>query len=174
MAQQSDVPVSEFEEAYHDKLEIRGAILGQPLGAVPRRPLITVEADTPLAEVIRILNEKHQGCALVVRDGRLAGIFTERDVLVRVVGRPLDLERTPVEKVMTANPDTLPESASIAFALRKMSQEGYRHVPLVDDEKRPVGVVAVRDIVAWMVELFPATVYNLPPEPGYPREADGG
>lgn len=167
-------PASEFEEAYDDQRRLRGAIFAEPLGHVPRRPALTVPATTSIAETCRAMNEHHVGCALVVRGGKLVGIFTERDVLRKVVGASFDVRTTSVEQVMTANPETLPANASIAFALNRMSQAGYRHIPLVTDDGRPVGVVAVRDIVGWMCSLFPESVLNLPPQPGYPREVDGG
>ena len=168
-----EVAASEFEESYTDQREIRGAIFRESLGKVPRRPMLVVPASATVAEALRLMNEAHVGCAIIVRDGKLVGIFTERDVLRRVAGQ-IDTVKTPVEQVMTAEPDTLPASASIAYALNKMSVEGYRHIPLVDGEHRPVGVVAVRDIVAWMCSLFPSSVLNLPPEPGYPKTVDGG
>ena len=168
-----DVAASEFEESYTDRREIRGAIFSESLGKVPRRPMLVVPATASVAEAMRLMNDAHVGCAIIVREGKLAGIFTERDVLRRVAGQ-IDPGHTTVDKVMTVDPDTLPASASIAYALNKMSVEGYRHIPLVDGEKRPVGVVAVRDIVAWMCSLFPSSVLNLPPEPGYPKTVDGG
>jgi len=167
------VAASEFEEAYTDQREIRGAILQEGLGKVPRRPMLVVPATATVSEAMRLMNEAHVGCAIIVRDGKLAGIFTERDVLRKVAGQ-IDIHRTTVDMVMTEDPDVLPASASIAFALNKMSVEGYRHIPLVDGELRPVGVVAVRDIVAWMCAMFPSSVLNLPPAPGYPKTVDGG
>jgi CBS domain-containing protein len=169
-----DRPASEFEEAYEDERRIRGAIFEESLGKVPRRPMVTVPVTASIAEAVAAMNEHRVGCAVVVKDGRLAGIFTERDVLRKVAGTTLDVRAATVESVMTADPDTLPATASIAHALRKMSVEGYRHIPLVTPDGRPVGVVAVRDIVAWMVELFPQGVLNLPPEPGFPKTIDGG
>jgi CBS domain-containing protein len=167
-------PASEFEEAYGDQLEIRGAIFSETLGKVPRRPTLTVNVSDSIGAAIRTMNENHGGCALVLQGGKLAGIITERDILRKVAGTGLDLEHTPTGKIMTANPDTLPSSASIAYALQKMSVEGYRHIPLVDDQGRPEGVVAVRDIVSWMVSLFPGSILNLPPQPGFPKGLDGG
>jgi len=164
---------SEFEEI-ESEWELKHAIFEQPLAAVPRRATLVVSVASSVADVIRAMNEQHSGCALVVQGGRLAGIFTERDVLRKVAGSTIDVRKTSVADVMTSDPDTLPASASIAFALRKMMEEGYRHLPLVDASGCPEGVIAVRDIVAWMVSLFPETVQNLPPEPGYPRELDGG
>lgn len=169
-----EAPSSEFGEAYEDDREIRGAIFSEPLNKVPRRPTLTLERNATVAEAIRAMNERHVGVALVVHDQKLVGIFTERDVLRKVAGRPVDVDKTPVSKVMTVNPETLPEHASIAYALHHMSVEGYRHIPLLKEDRTPVGVVGVRDIVAWMVELFPESVLNLPPEPTAPKTVDGG
>ncbi len=165
---------SEFGEAYDDEREIRGAIFREPLNKVPRRPPLSLPATASIAEAIRAMNERHVGCALLLEGDKLAGIFTERDVLRKVAGSGLEVEKTPVSSVMTPDPCTLPEDASIAFALQHMSVEGYRHIPLVTSDNRPVGVVGVRDIVAWMVEFFPESVLNLPPDPGAPKSVDGG
>ena len=125
-------------------------------------------------QAAQVMNEHKIGALIVLEGDHVAGMFTERDVLRKVAGSTIDVRKTSVADVMTSDPDTLPASASIAFALRKMMEEGYRHLPLVDASGCPEGVIAVRDIVAWMVSLFPETVQNLPPEPGYPRELDGG
>jgi CBS domain-containing protein len=164
---------SEFEESFDDERELANSWLNEPIRNVPRRPLVLVEATDPISKAISEMNQKHTGCALVVREGALVGIFTERDVLTKVVGRNFALDGK-VEQVMTRDPDTLPETATVAYALRQMSVEGYRHIPVIDGEHRPVSLVAVRDILGWMCELFPATVMNLPPEPQVPRQVDGG
>jgi CBS domain-containing protein len=169
----ADPRVSEFEDSFDDERMIRGAIFAEPLSKVPRRPLVTVPITATVAQAVQAMNEKHVGCALIVRDGKLAGIFTERDVLQKVTGKAGVLEGS-IQKVMTANAATLPATASIAYALRHMSVEGYRHIPLVDGENRPIGVVAVRDIVGWICDLFPASLLNMPPDPEPPRTVDGG
>jgi CBS domain-containing protein len=165
---------SEFADAYEDTHDVMGELFAEELGAIPRREPLLVETTLSLAQTIRAMNEHHVGCALVVRGGKLAGIFTERDVLRKVAGAGIDLERTPVEKMMTPNQDTLPPSASVAFALREMSVEGYRHIPLVNADGTPVGVVSVRDIVRWLADLFPASVLNLPPQAQVATALDGG
>ncbi len=171
---EGSMAVSEFEEAYQDAVEPREAIFEQPLGSVPRRELLVVPAFASVAEAIDLMNERHVGCVVVTSGERLVGIFTERDVLTKIAGLGNDPRETPLDAVMTRDPETLPESASIAYALRQMTDEGYRHVPLVDERYRPVGVVGLRDIVAWIVDLFPARLLNLPPVPGYPHDSDGG
>jgi CBS domain-containing protein len=165
---------SEFEDSYEDEGSIEGAIFSAELGDVPRREQLVVDVSTSIAQTIREMNERHVGCALVVRGGKLAGIFTERDVLRKVAISGLDLEKTPVERMMTADPDTLPPTASVAFALREMTVEGYRHIPLVNADGTPAGCVTIRDIVAFLVELFPASVLNLPPTATVSTVMDGG
>jgi len=164
---------SEFDESYDDEKQIRGAIFSEPLSKVGRRTLVTVPITATLGQTISAMNERQVGCALIVRDGKLAGIFTERDVLRKVVPASLPLT-TPVAKVMTADPDILPETASVAYALRHMTVEGYRHIPLVDGQQRPTGVLSLRDIVAWICDLFPQGVLNIPPKPDAPKTTDGG
>jgi CBS domain-containing protein len=171
---EADKSSSEFADSYEDESGVEDAIFTTELGSVPRREQLVVEVGTSLAQTIRGMNEHHVGCALVVREGKLAGIFTERDVLRKVAVAGLDLEKTPVEKLMTADPDTLPPSASVAFALREMSVEGYRHIPLVNADGTPAGCVSIRDIVAFLVELFPASVLNLPPTSAVSTAMDGG
>jgi len=156
--------------------EVVEALFNEVLASVPHGPLVAVHPDTTVADTIRAMNHQHTGCAVVADEpsGELVGIFTERDVLTRVVARRLDPEQTPVAEVMTREPDTLPAEATVAYALRWMTMEGYRNIPLVDALRRPVGVIAVRDIVAWLCELFPHNVLNLPPTLSFPTSEHGG
>ena len=83
-----------------------------------------------------------------------------------MAGSKLDLETTPVDHVMTENPETLQATDSIVFALNKMSLGGFRHVPLVDDAGKPVGIISVKDIVDYIADFFAKEIQNVPPEPG--------
>ena len=76
---------------------------------------------------------------------------------------------------MTKNPETLPPTASVAFALNKMSVDGYRHIPITDDQGKAIGVLSVKDIVRFLVEFFPEAVLNLPSDPdkAIPKTEDG-
>lgn len=131
----------------------------------PRTP-VCVESSTRVEEAIATMKDQKTGCVLVVDNGRLTGIFSERDVLLKVAAPRLDQHRAKVESVMTRSPETLQMDDPIVFALNKMSMGGFRHVPIVDKQNRPIGVVSVKDIVNFIVELFPREVLNLPPEPG--------
>lgn len=167
--------ISEFDDAYDDKQLIRGTILTTTINELSLREPILVEAEATVVAAINAMNEQHTGCVLVQREGKLVGIFTERDVLRRVVFREGNRSFS-VESVMTKNPETLEATATLAFALNKMSVGGYRHIPIVDKAAKPVGVLSVRDVVDFLVELFPDSVHNLPPSPemGIAKSTDGG
>ena len=166
--------ISEFEVSYEDdEKRVRGAILTQPVrGLDPHQP-VCVQANTTLREAVEAMNRVKAGCVLVVGSERLVGILTERDILRHVVGK-LGLEQ-PVSAVMTKNPETVGMDHGIAYALHKMHVGGYRHVPIIDAGGRPVGIISVRDIVGFIVSLFPSAVLNVPPEPelGIPRTPGG-
>jgi CBS domain-containing protein len=125
-----------------------------------------------IREPIRLLHPL--GCLLVVDDGRLLGILTERDLLLKLERG--DVER-PVRDLMTPDPEVLSPEDPIVYALNKMSVGGFRHVPLLDDAGRPVGIVSVRDIVDYIVDFFPNDVLTVPPDPVQSerwRGRDGG
>ena len=166
--------MSEFDDAYDDHQRIRGAILETPISDLPLRDPILISPTASVADAVKSMNEHHTGCVLVGRDGKLIGIFTERDVLTKDFFRA-DSHTVAVETVMTKNPETLEPDNSVAFALNKMSVGGYRHIPIVEAGK-PVGVLSVRDIVDFLVDLFPEDVLNLPPHPNnaITNSIDGG
>ena len=167
--------MSEFDDAYEDQQRIRGAILETPISDLPLRAPILISACSKVADAVKSMNDNHTGCVLVEKDGKLIGIFTERDVLTKNV-TCADSHDAAVETMMTKNPETLEPDDSIAFALNKMSVGGYRHIPIVEASGKPVGVLSVRDIVDFLVDLFPAEVLNLPPNPKNEicDSADGG
>jgi|SRR5579859_6880389 len=156
---------SEFDEAFDDdEKRVRGAILTGPIRGLLRGAPVTVPATATLAKVVDILQKNHIGCVLVTgKSGRLEGVFTERDLLNRVVGRVADLKKARVSQHMTREPETLGPDDKIAWALNMMHRGGYRHVPIVE-AGRPVGMLSVKDVVDFIVELFPAAVLNLPPD----------
>lgn len=152
-------------------------LLREPLAVVPVRPLVTLSPDATVTEAMRAMQREHRGCVLVTDDGtqqtKLTGIFTERDVLFRIVDRGRNPAALPIGEVMTHDPDTLSVNSSVAYVLNKMSVGGFRHIPVVDEEHRPACVISVRDVVAFLVEAFPREIFNLPVEPVLPRTREG-
>lgn len=124
---------------------------------------VCIPPETTIREVLARLKENKSGSALVLRDGKLVGIFTERDALkLMATGGDLD---TPVEELMTKDPVSLGDGDAIATAVRKMSKGGYRRLPVVDDKGCPTGVLKATSILRYLVEHFPESIYNLPPDP---------
>src|SRR4051812_41983101 len=134
---------------------------------------LQVPPEQTVAEAVGLMRRHRVGCLLVCRDGRLVGLFTERDLLRRVLagGRPLTL---PVAAVMTRDPVVVRPKDSVAAAVRRMEEGGYRHLPVVDEGGCPAGVLSVKRIVHYLVEHFPSTIHNQPPDPNvYPQQAEG-
>ena len=116
---------------------------------------ITIDASATLAKAVRQMNAHKIGCLLVTDDDdKLIGIFTERDVLMRVAGLVNDLSEATVEDYMTSDPIALTADLPIAQALHEMSMHGFRHVPLVDAAYRPEGIISFRDVVDYLKDSF--------------------
>ena len=127
----------------------------------------------PVSEAVGLMRQHGVGCVLVCETGRLLGIFTERDLLRRVLAPSLGLE-VPLSECMTPRPVCVQPTESIGAALRRMEEGGYRHLPVVDDAGRAVGVLSVKRIVHYLVEHFPATIHCLPPDPDvFPHAPEG-
>ncbi len=139
--------------------------LHEPISLLSYTPAVCVSPQTSVAEAVSAMKEKGIGGILVQDNERLVGIFTERDLLNKLIGSGRDLEQTPVADVMTADPEALPVDADIAFALSMMGEGGYRRIPLVDEDDRPVGILSVKHIISYLAEFFPQDVLNLPPRP---------
>jgi CBS domain-containing protein len=166
---------SEFDDAYEDKERIQGALFTTTIGELTLGPAVVVDAADSVVNAVNAMNQRHIGSVLVQRNGKLVGIFTERDVLTRVAFKDGN-RNLRVEEVMTPTPETLESGETIAFALNKMSHGGFRHIPIVDGDSQAIGVISVRNIVDFLAELFPEDVINLPPTPahGIPKSIDGG
>ena len=157
--------------------EIRGALFNDTITTLaPAEPVCLRETASVSEAIERMLAHRQAGVLVVDADGRLIGIFTERDVLTRVAGRGRDARQTRLEEVMTRNPDALTAGDRVAYAVHSMSVAGYRTVPLVDADRKPVGVVTVSDVIRWLAGLFPEAVLNLPPGDvlKHPHRIDAG
>jgi len=161
--------MSEFDEAYDDPVRqpkvLTEDILGEPISKLEPHSAVAFDVDSTVDDAVQAMNQKSIGCVLVTNRDGLAGIFTERDVMRRIVGRGYNLTQLRLGDYMTPNPDTLSLNDPIAFALNRMSVGGYRHVPLVDDEGQPIAIISIIDVVRFLVDHFPKSVLNLPPQP---------
>ena len=154
-----------LEEEQPGPADLESALVTITLNDVVQHTPLVVESNASLAAVIEAMQRADGGTALVVEEGKLVGIFTERDVLMKVAGHPIDLKRSEVSTFMTREPVTLPADSTVAYALNQMVIEGFRHIPLVDDDDRPVAEVSMRDLIEYLSDFYNRDVVNLPPDP---------
>jgi CBS domain-containing protein len=128
---------------------IRSIIEGQELVTAPK--------SMPVGEAARLMKQHNVGAILVVEGDKLAGVFTERDALFRVVAEGRDANTTQLGAVMTPNPKTIPADSPFTHALQMMYEGGFRTLPVVEDG-RPVGLVSARDALGPELKEF---VYEL-------------
>lgn len=121
----------------------------------PKTP-VTVGPNASVREVLRTLANRGIGCVMIVENERLVGIFSERDALLKLNTEAARLVDRPISEFMTRDPQSLPMDAKVAFAVHRMDQGSFRHVPIVDKEHRPVGVISARDILAYLTDKMNA------------------
>jgi CBS domain-containing protein len=122
------------------------------------RQLVMAAPDSTVAAAARLMKKKTVGALLVAEhDGRLAGIFTERDALFRVMAEGRDPKETRISEVMTPHPRTIEADRPFAHALLIMYDGGFRHVPVLENG-RPIGVVSARDALGPELQEFDSEI----------------
>lgn len=124
-----------------------------------------VESGTTVSDTVSKLRSENRNCALVVQNGEVVGIFTDRDVLHKVVSVP-DVWQKPVDEVMTASPFTVTQEDEVETAIMLMNARHFRNVPVVDADGKLVGNLTHYGLIKYFADQFPETIYNRPPEPG--------
>lgn len=130
---------------------LQRCIMETPLRDLSPAPALTVAPRDPVARVVRQMRERHMGSVLVMEGADLVGIFTERDALNRLTGRPDDLETLPVGQVMTRDPKVLRDEDTLAYAMHCMAVGSYRHIPILGSG-RPPRFVSVRGVLRYLNE----------------------
>jgi CBS domain-containing protein len=132
---------------------VERSLMDDPVSVLGPRPAITLPPTATVGEAIQTMLDCDIGAVLVAdRGGRLLGIFSERDLLTRVAGLVPDYVSQPLCDFMTAGPETVNETHTLAFALHKMDVGGYRHLPVLRDGQ-VLGVVSVRDMLRHITRL---------------------
>jgi len=116
---------------------------------------------TPLRQAIEVMKRDEGGCAIVCEGARVVGIFTERDLLSKIIGEEVDMN-APVGNWMSPVVSTLTLEASIGDAVSLMNEKSFRNIPLVKDEQL-VGSISVFDVILYLAESYPKETMNLPP-----------
>lgn len=160
------------EQQAQDTKMVRGTI--RELSGLNKR-VVSLDRSATVADAVNAMIQNHMGALLIIEDGRLYGLFTERDVLTRVVAQGRVPAETSIRDVMTPDPECLSFDDEIVFALNKMTVGGFRHIPILDKHGTAVAVVSMRDVVAHIVSYYSAEVFNLPsnPDAGLSSEREG-
>jgi CBS domain-containing protein len=133
---------------------VESSVLQDPVRALKFRTPVTIQVESKLGHALDRMVEHRVGALLVIDDdGRLVGILTERDYLRKVVGILPDYAHQPIRDYMTPDPETVGADDRLAVALQKMDVGGYRHLPVVEEDGRPVGLVSVRDVIRHITKL---------------------
>lgn len=119
------------------------------------KKFITAAPGTTVSQAARLMATRNTGAILVVEDNQLSGILTERDMVFRVIATGLDPQTTSVKAVMTANPKTLGPTESYGHALVIMQENGFRHLPVVENG-RVIGIISSRNAMDPDMEEFVA------------------
>lgn len=135
----------------------------EPLSRLVERqsgPIHSVDPDISVTECVRRMNDLNIGAMLVMENEELAGIFTERDALTRVLGAGLEPSFTKVSAVMTSNPTCVTPSTTLDEARTIITQQRVRHLPVVEDGK-VLGMVSSGDLTHWLVRDQPSDIREL-------------
>ncbi len=134
---------------------------------------VTIASGTKVIDVLRKMREQKHNCALITDGDRLIGIFTDRDVLRKVVDVQESWEE-PVGRLMTPSPQTVRMDDQVGRALDLMNEGHYRNMPVVDDSGKVVGNLTQPAMIKFLSDRFPQEIYNLPPEPEQVTKARDG
>jgi len=144
----------ESDYSAHFNEMLRDLPLPKAIGAAPM---------DSIRVAVEMMNANGVGCVLVGVDGVASGIFTERDVMRRVLFAGPDVLERPVTDFMTRDPVCLLGTDRVVHAVNAMVDGGYRHVPVLDSGGRAIGVFSMRSFVSYITDLHPQQILNAPP-----------
>lgn len=126
--------------------------------------LVQAPPEISLKSAVQLMQERKAGYIVIARDKKVVGIFTETDVVQKILGKDVDWNRL-VSEFMTPNPHVLSLQDSAGKAIDVMGEGRFYHIPLVDEKGELVNVISVRTLIRFLAEFYPTEVYNLPPKP---------
>ncbi len=147
-----DDPLENYDPKQYDD-PIEKAIAEKPISNLRSRPFVAVVPETTVSEAVKRLAAEHVSCLLVAEDGKLVGIFTDREVLHKVAFAE-NLDSILIRDIMTADPVFVYEDDPVAAALCVMAASGYRHVPVVDQEEKLSGIISPQRVTNYLTKHF--------------------
>jgi CBS domain-containing protein len=138
---------------FNARLEVTTMFSQRVKQVMERKKLLTAPPETTVSKAAKLMASKNVGAVMVVENERLVGIFTERDAVFRVMAKGLDAQATKLAEVMTNEPQTVDPDKSFGYALLMMHENGFRHVPVIENGK-PIGIVSARNALDPEMEEF--------------------
>ncbi|MBV9301845.1 MAG: CBS domain-containing protein [Acidobacteriaceae bacterium] len=123
--------------------------------------VISIRSDESVFSAIKLLAEKRIGAVLVIDDGKLVGILSERDYARKVILKGRSSKDTLIREIMTPSPITISPDASVDDAMHVMTSNKFRHLPIADSEGRVLGVLSIGDLVKWIVSSKDEAIKHL-------------
>ncbi len=147
-------PLKNYDSIDTDEFEI--ALREQHVTDIETKPFITMPPDSSIGDVVTKMAEMGIGCVLVTENDRLVGIFTQRDLLMKVVEQYEQVKDKPVSEMMSPDPVAVHEIDSPAAAINLMAVSGFRHIPVLDVDECVTGLVGPRRTTKYLQKYFPA------------------
>ena len=137
--------------------------LARSVGLLNPEPALVAKEGEVLSNVLSKLKKNKKGCIVVVNEEEeVTGIFSERDVILKLILQEVDLDKCPVCDLMTKEPQTIEMTTTIAFALNLMSEGGFRHLPIVDKDNSALGLLTVKDIIDYISSGLTKDLVEIP------------
>lgn len=160
---QSNSPAPSAGSATTAKSDGQRRARGDKVSLMQTDDYVCIEPSTPLSQAIELMKGDEGGCAIVCEQGRVIGVFTERDLLMKIVGEEVEMN-APVSNWMSTAVSTLTPDATVGDAVSMMNEKSFRNIPLVKDGQL-VGSISVFDVIFYLAESYPKETMNLPPIP---------
>ncbi|MCH8829598.1 MAG: CBS domain-containing protein [Planctomycetes bacterium] len=138
-------------------MELKNILTATTVGELTLPPCTQLAPTDTVADAVVAMSSMSHGCAVICEQGKLIGIFTERDLLHVIAEQSFDV---PLESVMTKNPRSVSTDDMLFAAAQYMDEGGYRRLPVLNSEGEVVSVLDVKALTHFLVEHFPAAIYN--------------
>ncbi len=162
---QIDEELALMEERTAKRKAIGVDLLQHEIGELCHAPVQTLDVSATVGDAVDTMQAGKFGAVVITREGKLAGILTERDLLMKVLGKVEQYRERPVTELMTADPESLRKDDELVYLMNAMHVGGFRHMPIVDENDQPLHIISLRDVLAHFLEQFADEIRNIPPAP---------
>jgi len=161
---EEELQIAQEQDAEPTKISAK--IFRDKIKTLDLKAILTADEKTTLGEAVGMMQENEGGSLVIVnKKGNVTGILTERDFLMKVLGKVKNWEKELVTTAMTVDPFSLHCNDMIAHVMHNMHIGGYRHIPILDNDEKPILIVSIKDVVSFIFEQFPTEIDNILDEP---------